>query len=115
MPRKPQGGEKQPLVSVASALAEAQGDGTQGQVRVQPGSINATGCTLDVEFGEPKLSKQGKSYLVTYGSVKQGAMKIVVTAYIPLGKDKGRRDGRVDDGPQDRERDSARQFYGERR
>ena len=77
--------------TIASALVEVQGDGTQGQVRVIPGTLTDKGCQLEVSFGEPKMSKSGRSYLVTYDTLKQGALKMAVTVYIPLGKDKARR------------------------
>ena len=101
------------LISVASALVEAPtGSGRQGRIVVS--HIDEKGCDLHVDFGEPKLSKSGNSYLVTYDTVKQGALKLAVTAYIPLGRDRARqRPTRTEDAQDVRtgEQRAAERFF----
>lgn len=107
-----QGNRPEALVTVAGALVDKASKGTQGAMEIV--AIDDKGADIRVKFGEPKLSDSGKSYLVTYASGQEGSLRIVVTAYIPLGKDRAPRRQRQDE-PFSDQRDAAQRRYAPER
>lgn len=93
-----------PLMTVAGAMASGQGDA--GTIEVL--ESNEGGCVIRVAFGEPRISKSGGSYLVTYDTTKLGALKIAVTAYIPIPKGERPRQTHVGDSVGTDEQRAAR-------
>lgn len=108
--------EKHALITVASALAEANKGGDVGEVEVI--ECDEKGATLRVTFDEPRLSGSGNSYLVAYGRVKEGALTLVCTAYIPLGRDRAKprptNAGSRDEVSVPADVRAAERFYGRR-
>ena len=97
--------------TIASALVEktARAGGTAKLLE-----IDGEHAVIELRFGSPKLSASGHSYVCGFGSVAEGALKINVTAFIPIPKsDRQRESTRVNDPRMDEstEQGAARRFY----